>query len=199
MLSLLDPTTVPPGGFRYLQRETDALLTAPSMSELLTKVRNHRLANNLPLSLDWKLEIENWLCEQLPHGICRHNMARDIPLAPGERPMSVAQAINGARVLGAWMFKGFSKVSQAEADARSKTCAACPFNQPAEGCTVCASNIMREAVASVLGNSRTVAHDNLNTCNICGCTLKLAVWCPVELIHKHSPPNKNAPEWCWKK
>lgn len=202
MLSLIDPSTVPPGGFRYVQAETNTTLTAASMTELLMKVRDHRLANNLPIPLEWKQEVEHWLCGQMPVGICRHLAGtRDIPMPPVHRPLSMVEAMTGAKILGSWLFKGFEKVSQAEADSRSKTCAACPFNQAGEGCTTCASNAMREAVESVLGRSRTVAHDSLNVCNVCGCSLKVAVWCPIELIHKHKPAEQRekAPDFCWAK
>jgi hypothetical protein len=200
MLSLIDPTTVPPGGFRYLQKETNAILSAASLPELLTKVRNHRIANNLPISLEWKMEIEQWLCEQLPSGLCRHLAGtRDIPMSPESRPLTVNESIIGAKILGSWLLKGFSKISQQEADARAKTCAACPFNQPADGCTTCASESIRQAVESVIGNSRTASHDSLHTCRICGCNVKVAVWVPKELMDKHKPQEQisKAPEWCW--
>ena len=202
MLTLLDPTTVPPGGFRYIQAETRTRLDAPSFPELLVKVRDHRLANNLPIPLEWKAHVSQWLCEQMPPGTCRHVPGTpDIPLPPAHRPLSVVEALTGAKILGAWLFKGFSKISQEEADARSKTCAACPFNQPADGCTTCASNALREAVEGIIGKARTVAHDSIHTCQVCGCTLKLAVWTPLELIQKNKPAEQSqaAPDFCWAK
>jgi hypothetical protein len=201
MLSLIDPSTVPPGGFRYLQKETKTTLSGPSLPELLMKVRDHRLANNLPISLEWKQQVEHDMCEEMPPNVCRHVFGvRDVPLPPAHRPLSIAEVLSGIKTLGAWMFQGFTKISQEEADARSRICAACPHNQEAEGCTVCASNAMREAVESVIGRARTVAHDSLKTCGVCGCQLKLAVWTPIELILKHAPleTSKLAPEWCWK-
>jgi len=202
MLSLVDPTMVPPGGFRYIQAETNSTITAPSLDELLVKVRDHRLANNLPITLEWKAQVIQWLCEQMPPGVCRHVAGTpDIPLPPAHRPLSVVEAITGAKILGSWLFKGFKKISQEEADTRSRICAACPFNQPGEGCTTCATNAMREAVESVLGRNRTIAHDSLQTCQVCGCTLKVAVWCPIELIHQHKPAEQRekAPDFCWAK
>lgn len=199
MLSLIDPTTVPPGGFRYLQAETNTTLREASLPELLVKVRDHRLANHLPIPLEWKAHILQWLCEQMPPGICRHVPGTpDIPLPPAHRPLSVVEALSGAKVLGAWLFNGFSKISQEEADARSRICAACPFNQPAEGCTTCASNALREAVEGVIGKARTVAHDSIHTCQVCGCNLRVAVWCPADLIEQHkSDKQENKPSFCW--
>lgn len=200
MLSLIDPTTVPPGGFRYVQKETNTTFRAASLPELLISVKNHRIANRLPLPLEWKSEVEEQLCSEMPSGICRHIYSpRDTPIQIADRALSIYEAIAGAKLLGSWLFRGFSKVSQEEADARAKTCAACRFNQPGEGCTTCASNVMREAVTSVLGTSRTADHDSLNVCNVCGCALKVAVWAPMDLIEKYSPNSVQAPEWCWKK
>lgn len=201
MLSLIDPTTVPPGGFRYVQQETKTTLSGPSLPELLVKVRDHRLANNLPISLEWKAQVENWLCDQMPPAVCRHLFgSRDINLAPAHRPLSIVEAISGAKVMGAWMFSGFEKVSQEEADRRARICSACPHNQPGTGCTTCASNALREAVQAVIGTARTVAEDTIHTCQVCGCVLKLAVWTPISLILKHSPitADNNPPSWCWK-
>lgn len=199
MLSLIDPNTVPPGGFRYLQAETGALLSAPSMPELLAKVRDHRLANHLPIPLEWKSQVIHWLCGQMPPGICRHVPGTpDIPLPPAHRPLSLVEALSGAKVLGSWLFNGFQKVSQEEADERSKTCAACPFNQPSDGCTTCASNALREAVEGVIGKSRSLAHDSIHTCQVCGCNLRVAVWCPKGLLEKHkSGKQENKPGFCW--
>lgn len=199
MLSLIDPTTVPPGGFRYTQPETKTKLTAPSLPELLVKVRDHRLANGLPLRLEWKQEVEQSLCEELPSGVCRHVYSpRDTPLAAADRALSVYEVIAGAKLLGSWLFKGFEKVSQEEANRRGRICRSCPFNQPGEGCTTCASNALREAVTSVLGTSRTDDHESLHTCNVCGCSLRVAVWAPRDLLEKYSPQNVQAPDWCWK-
>lgn len=200
MLSLIDPTTVPPGGFRYVQAETNAKLDAPSLPELLVKVRDHRLGNHLPIPLEWKQDVEHWLCEQMPVGTCRHLVGtRDVPLPPVHRALSMAEAINGAKILGAWLFKGFEKVSQEVADNRSKTCAACPFNQPGDGCTTCAANAMREAVTGVIGNSRSIAHDSIHTCQVCGCNLKVAVFCPSDLLEKHKTASNDErkPDFCW--
>lgn len=200
MLSLIDPTTIPPGGLKYIQKETNTTLTAASMPELLDKVRRHRLGNNLPIPNEWKQEIEDSLCQTMPVGICRHTIkpTEDWLLPNAHRPLRMAELLSGARVLGSWMFSGFQKVEQEEADRRSRICAACPFNQEDGGCTICAKAALSEAVQSVIGNVRSVAHDVLKSCTICGCTLKLAVWTPLDLILKNSPQTAQQPSWCWK-
>jgi len=202
MLSLIDPSTVPPGGFRYLQKETKTTLSGPSFPELLMKVRDHRLANNLPISLEWKQQVEHDMCEEMPPNVCRHVFGvRDVALPSANRALSLAEVLSGVKTIGAWMFHGFSKVSQEEADSRAKICASCPYNQPDEGCTACSKHAIGEAIQAVIGTSRTIAHDILNSCAICGCTLRVAVWVPMDLILKHSPPTaeNTPPEWCWKK
>lgn len=202
MLAFVDPTTIPPGGFRYVQAETNTTIQAASLPELFGKVRGHRLANNLPIPVEWKLEIEDKVCSIMPPGVCRHLMRsadRDVVLQQPHRPLQVAELLSGVRVLGSWMWTGFKKVDAEEANRRSKICAACPLNQPGGGCSACASNAMREAVEQILGRSRTIAHDNLQVCHVCGCSLKVAVWVPMELLIKHKPADQNRPDWCWLK
>jgi hypothetical protein len=202
MLAFVDPTTIPPGGFKYLQKETNATIYAASLHEMLGKVRQHRIANNLPIPIEWKLEIENSMCTGMPPGTCRHlnrHPSQDVVLQQPHRPLQMAEMLSGVKVLGSWMWTGFQKVDQDEANRRSSICAACPLNQPSGGCSACASNAMREAVEQILGRSRTVAHDNISVCHICGCSLKVAVWVPIDLLLKHKPQGEQRPEWCWLK
>lgn len=158
------------------------------------------MANNLPIPVEWKLEIESEVCSKMPPGICRHLMRspeQDVVLQQPHRPLQVAEMLSGVKVLGSWMWTGFKKVDIEEANRRATICAACPLNQPSGGCSACAANAMREAVTQILGRDRTVAHDSLNVCHICGCSLKVAVWVPMELLLKHKPETADRPAWCW--
>ena len=65
-LYITNKDLVPPGGFRYRQQETDFLVTAPSWKELLTRTKQHRLVNNLPIGLEFEREVERQLADLLP-------------------------------------------------------------------------------------------------------------------------------------
>lgn len=61
---------VPPGGFRYLQPETEFKITAPSWRDLIQRVKAHRAANVLPIGTQLEREVEDWLCGQIPENWC---------------------------------------------------------------------------------------------------------------------------------
>ena len=65
-LQLINKNEVPNGGFRYAQAETNFTITAPTWNDLVTRVRKHRIANNLPIGLMFEREIENQLANVLP-------------------------------------------------------------------------------------------------------------------------------------
>lgn len=67
---LNNPNEVPSGGYRYFQKETNFMVTAPSWRDLLLRVKAHREANVLPVGGQFAREIEDWLCEQLPPETC---------------------------------------------------------------------------------------------------------------------------------
>lgn len=63
---LISTSTVPPGGFRYIQPETGRLLSAPNWQQLRSNVAEHRRANNLPIGTDFDAEIQDWICKHIP-------------------------------------------------------------------------------------------------------------------------------------
>lgn len=197
MLHLLDPTSVPPGGFRYLCPETKTWIPAPSFWELVSAAERHRKANNLPVSQDFKFELEDQLCSHMPPGTCKHEIGVAVS---GPRRLTFSDVVSATKTLGAWFLKGTPKVDQAEAERRANICLACPMNQNFEGCTTCAEKDLRETMVSFMGESRTPVDSNLHTCFSCGCTLKAAIWFPLELLKKHMTDESKAllPKHCWK-
>jgi hypothetical protein len=63
---LLNTSTVPPGGFRYIQPETEKLISASNWNALKANVAQHRKANGLPIGTDFEAELQDWLCRRLP-------------------------------------------------------------------------------------------------------------------------------------
>lgn len=197
MLRLLDPTSVPPGGFRYLCPETQTRITAASFAELLAAAETHRKGNNLPVSQDFKTEVEEQLCSIMPPGTCRHGAG---VVMSGPRRLTFADVVSATKTLGSWLLKGTPKVEQAEAERRAGICLSCPMNQNFDGCTSCAEKELREAMVSFMGDSRTPYDARLHTCFACGCTLKAAIWFPLEILRKGMTPEitEALPAHCWK-
>lgn len=196
-MRLLDPFTVPPGGFRYVCPETAARITAASLGELVANSTNHRKANNLPVTQDFAREIEEQLCGTMPPGTCKHEAG---VVMTGPRRLTFADVVSATKTLGAWFLKGTPKVNQAEAERRARICLSCPMNQNFDGCTTCAERDLREAMVSFMGDSKTEYDANLHTCFTCGCTLKAAIWFPLSLLQNNMTDETKAllPKHCWK-
>jgi hypothetical protein len=197
MLKLLDPTSVPPGGFRYVCPETQQRVSAASLNELISAAESHRKSNKLPVSQDFRFELEDQLCSAMPPGTCKHEAG---VAYSGPRRLTFADVVSATKTLGGWFIKGAPKVAQAEADRRAKICLSCPMNQNFDGCTSCAEKDLREVMVGFMGDSKTEYDANLWTCFSCGCTLKAAIWFPLDLLKKNMTTEVKAmlPKHCWK-
>lgn len=104
---------------------------------------------------------------------------------------------NAARILTEWIGSGGDPVSKDVAARRAETCVACPHNQPGAAVEARVAEVIREQDALRRGHKLTVPNEGkLNSCNICGCYLKLKVWVPM----KHLAPRtrmRDFPETCW--
>lgn len=63
---LINLSTVPPGGFRYVQPESGKYLSASSFTGLKSNVQQHRRANGYPIGTDFDAELQDWLCRRIP-------------------------------------------------------------------------------------------------------------------------------------
>lgn len=198
MLKLNDPGTAPPGGYRYFCTETQTWIRAASFPELIAASKSHRAANQLGIPETFKDDVEAQLCSFMPPGTCRHEAGIAVS---GPRRLTFQDVVSATKTLGEWLIKGASKVEQPEAERRAIICLACPMNQNFDGCTTCAEKDLREAISGFMGASRTEYDARLHTCFACGCTLKAAIWLPLEILQKHMPENVKPllPEYCWKK
>lgn len=190
--------TVPNKGFRYLVSETKQLIEAPDWDTLKIRVRKHRVANGLSIPIDLPSQIEDWLCSQLPAGFCRQVDNNDPKNLGG---LSFEQVKQGTKTLVDWFLHGGKRVSKPEAEERTKVCASCAHNKEPEGCSGCAKNAIHDLVEKVVGGEKIAGEHLLKGCAVCGCSLRAKVWIPLDIIQKHTTPERNAlfPEWCWAK
>lgn len=108
------------------------------------------------------------------------------------RRITLWDAISFVKTAASWVKSG-RVVSQEEADRRSGICAGCPYNQTVVcgPCTGAAS-----LAAEALGGLTTKRDGELKGCAVCGCVLRLKVWCPTEAI---PTSGYEYPEWCWQR
>lgn len=64
-LLLINTSVVPPGGFRYVQPESQKLISAPNFNQLRSDVIRHRKANTYPIGTDLDAELQDWICRRI--------------------------------------------------------------------------------------------------------------------------------------
>jgi hypothetical protein len=186
-----DPSVMPPGGWRYVQPETDFEFSASTLRGLVQKVTSHRETNGLPVG-DPRADIEAFVCAQLPVGSedCTHVLEGDYALKTHFTMEDVKRFLQAA--VSALGSEGL--VVQEEAERRASICAACPLNTTVSGCWRCKG--LAEWLFRLIG-ARTTAHaSRLNQCGVCGCAIKAKIWLPQSVARKVSE-GYTFPSWCW--
>jgi len=186
-----DPSVMPPGGWRYVQMETDFEFSASTLRGLVQKVTAHRAANGLPAG-DPRAEIEDFVCAQLPLGSedCTHVIEGDYALKTHFTMEDVKRFLQAA--VSALGSEGL--VDSEIAERRASVCAACPLNTSVSGCWRCKG--LAEWLFRLIG-ARTTAHaSRLNQCGVCGCAIKAKIWLPQSVARKVSD-GYTFPSWCW--
>jgi hypothetical protein len=190
----------PPDGWYYKQPESGMEFSHYDYKAWITQIRDHRLANNYPMSADWELELRSNLCKQHPEWgtqVCRRLGARE-----SHRKISFTATLSFLNMLGKWIRDGSPYVEQEEAENRATACASCPNNVPMSfGCGLCMHQVQQ--AINFLGGKRSTSKDNLlGSCSICSCNLKSAVHFPIESQRGNLTPEMveefKAIDYCWK-
>lgn len=99
-------------------------------------------------------------------------------------------------------FKSEESVSQDQANKRAETCAMCPHNQTAVGASCAGCNSTAKSIVTkifqLIGQKKTPHDHMLNICGLCGCSLKVMVWTPLDALLKNQDGVPDAPSFCWK-
>lgn len=169
---------------------------------LLQNVINYRKANGLPIGLNFEDTLEQACCQQYPE--CCDTVDPRAPLKP--RQLRHGHVIAGTRVMLSHIANMRELVPADEAERRAAICAKCPFNvRFTRGCMGVICGFLKEAVTRIVGGGATSLDDKLESCFICKCFLRPAVWVPREIQWDPLPDYEKqvfmeqAPAGCWKK
>lgn len=169
---LIERGRIPYGGGFYIDRpDLRVVGKGLQFSNLLESVRAYRKANGFPVGLGFEDEVEEAACLTYPKECdC---VSRTINL---NRRLGIADIVRGTKVMLAQKTSGVPLVSEEKAEKHAAICAKCPFNQPfTKPCGgICAE--LESIVKFIIGSHGTTKDAILNSCAICGCFLRAAVW-----------------------
>jgi len=161
-------------GYAWPVEATKTVVVSYGFKTLIEAVHKHLKANDIPPPVDLERSMNEHACAQFPEN-CQE-------LDP-----------NAERKVSLWMLakKFFTAVisaattglvSQEEAERRASICSVCPHNKPQElnFCSGChTAKFVRDA-AEALSTRHTSFDNQLDTCELCSCSLKLKVFVPKE-------------------
>ena len=127
---------------------------------------------------------------------------------PSSRPQNrvvaaaadIKRAAQGTAVVLDWLTSGGKPVAQELANARAKTCVACPKNVAGSWYTTAPAELIRETLSARSDLKLETPDDaGLKSCDVCRCLNRLKVWCPMQHITSHTKPEIMAefPPNCW--
>jgi hypothetical protein len=193
MLHWRTKNRTPAGGWRYFQQETDTMITGPHWDGLIVNVRNHRVANQLPIDPAFVQEIEDYMCAQFEDA-CKE-------LADTKHSIGLSDVMAFTAILAESILKGSPRVDEPEASRRANICVGCKDNVKPEGCKSCTKSNVEKLVLR-LTNAQVTRHDaKLESCRHCGCLNRAQVWFPLDILQRHTRKvvHDALPSHCWKK
>lgn len=127
MKEIIDPRTVPPGGWRWTHPETKTVIHAGSVEQLFQAARRFLGNNNYPNPSD----LNQSVIAQLDEAIQADMHERGLPPYPflkdTEPPSMIQKIRNFAFASKQWLASGAPIVSLEELDRRQATCLGCQF------------------------------------------------------------------------
>lgn len=215
-------TKWPPGGWKFIQRETGWTLPAGlDWHHSVLAIISHRAANpRFQVSTDYNTvadELDAYQCARLGNDPVwcvspeiSNFSARPLPprQSGGENAAGAGKFVKntgaGIALWVEWFGKG-KPVSQDEAESRAKICLQCPrhvrgnmvqrFSKAAVNEIVGVFEIMNDLAL------QTPYDAQLNICDACDCPMRAKVWCPADIIKSHLRPEAELLLWekCWLK
>lgn len=206
-LSLNNPNMTPPGLFRYRVPETGHIIKDYySWNDIEEAVVKHYRANHLPVPGDLRQLIIDQLCQTLPNGWCRDSdRAGFIGFARGLMH-EFQRIVQGTITLADWVVAdGAERVDDAEVTRRGEICKRCVFNQPPIGCSSCSMATLNKIVEKFVGGQPLPIDNQLESCMICGCNLRVKARLSIDVLKRHIkpeqmlqfPPPHESFQGCW--
>ena len=178
MKQLSKPEITPPGGWRYIDPDTNFKFRRlyRSLDDLVKHVASYREHNKLPKIPKLEMVIQDWLCSQ-------PNMER---YCKGVRVIdrTLSQYLRGARAaVKVWLQGDRAFEIEEVAETRAAMCLECRHNKKNDK----DSKLHRytdEYVQDIVGERKTSVDDKLFSCEICSCSLRPKVHISQKIVQE---------------
>lgn len=218
MQQQLNEHTIPSGGWRFRQVQTGWEIKNPvsvTFSQATVEIIKHRMKNpaicakhNLSTEPDVvsaelmtynrkRLGIPEPSAKQAP--FFGH---RSLGAHVADAAAKIRRAAQGTGVILDWWNSKAPPVVPELASQRAQVCIACPKHTEGDWFTVAPATLIKEAIAARSDvKIETPYDDQLKSCGVCMCLMRLKVHCPLEYILAKTKPEIMAefPSSCWVK
>lgn len=192
MLKLLKRDTTPPGGFRYIDPDTNVPISAFSMRDLVRLSTSHRNANKLPIPENFQAIIEDWICQQMPAGVCVTEGGFIVTSGVQTSFNIIRLTMAAHKIMKA---KKRVPTTHDEALRRAAICVVCSKNVPATGCSSCKG--VKDIIKSMRSIGAATQYDTkLESCASIGLLNEISIYLDEETLSEISSKRK-FPETCW--
>lgn len=129
-----------------------------------------------------------------------HQSSSHLPSRVVVAAADIKRAAQGTAVILDWLSSGGAPVAQALADKRAATCVECHKNVEGSWYTIAPAQLIKSTLEMRKDlKLETPSDDQLKSCDVCKCLMRLKVWVPLHHITSHTKPEimGEFPESCW--
>lgn len=180
--------------YRFVHPETAHTSFASDYQTWETRIKEHRIGNNLP-PIDMAIA-EDQLCGTLPPDRCSYEVGDAQPV---NITFSFSDVSSWIKAVVTRFTSGAEFVEQAEAERRAEICVRCPLNtQVSSGCGGGCEKLA-EMLTPGMNKRRSKWDEKLKSCGICHCFNKIAIHFPLDVLRESSINHAAYPDYCWRK
>ncbi len=172
--------SVPPRGWKYLQKESRLTIEGESLDDLAVKVVAHRHYKGLSRASieEAKLDIERQVCSRLTARECVSEGIDDEWRPINDNPNITLKAVIGAsKAALEFVASGAELVPEAERARRAEICKGCAANNRVTGCKC---SVFYKMIDRMVPQDRR--DPELFVCSCCSCSLQAKTNLPANVI-----------------
>lgn len=190
----------PPTGWNYVQEPSGDRLEAVNKIELIKRIFEYRLRNNIPIG-DLEKDIDIYYCTRWPQACHKEPHEYNAEASPPPpREALVHRVARWASILLNRMPRGgYELVKPEEAQSRAKVCMNCPKNLPWRvGCVSCSSSTAA-LLAQLRRLNKTQQDGLLYACQVGGWENSTSVWVNRDQLELTPDQFSSLPPRCWRR